>query len=913
MAQKVAAATGAWSAAATWNSVTNTPTLHASTNVTIDGTARFTAAFTAPNMTNACTGVLIFVNAVGTGGTVTVTLQESTIDTAAARTINITSLTALTWVYFTFATPYVFTTTGAGAYRFKIQAAAPTGTTNAAADSGGSLYAYLATDDRTGVPGTTDDIWICGLNQATAITVTMDGTQTIGSGTDTVLAVQRTLGNAISLNNLGVLAWDTTADGTLTCKGNIICNNNSGELQMGTVATPMPAARVARLRFDMAVAGNHGLRVFDTGKLTLQGQMAWGTAYKAKYVSGTGVAASPLVVDTAVDWNVGDEIAVSATSDNATNYQETEYRFIITKNSPTSYVLSATSGGAEAAFTYTHNTNAWVLNIQRNVLIDSTNSARGFYILTNSSVDGNIDCDWIRFETIGTGTANKLGFTLSVSSGFIGFGDVDYSVFYRYATGLLTTTTRSILSFTGIIAVNQAAGGTGAGVQTTTNPHNKTFVDCFVFGTLRRGFSFVDTFNLRLTRCYAIACNADNNSVSSGMTFSGVGSVTADDCEIHACRRAGLYMPGAVDVAFNDLLCGTKGINTSIDLDVSAVGIYDTVVFINSSFGSATLVSNYLSMLEGSTVAFHAFNGNSNNHTWYKPNGIARSTGAGLVDTTNKTAGNLTVRIAPETVVPGFVWEFLVGIKANTAASIFGFAQKNVAFGTDVVTIELFLPGSTTADATATLDNTTGAWQVFNLAANYTGSVAAFATVRITAKTVTAAAYVYFTDFYNGTNVLTGLQAWYNGKPTPVMTDLLGDPASVWAILTSTLTTPGTIGALLVDNVDASIADVEADTQDIQATLAANLDAAVSTRATPAQVNAEVVDALATDAYAEPAGVPAATASLAAKIGWLMALARNKILQTATLQSLRNDADSGNIATAAVSDDTVTATRDEWT
>jgi predicted kinase len=93
-----------------------------------------------------------------------------------------------------------------------------------------------------------------------------------------------------------------------------------------------------------------------------------------------------------------------------------------------------------------------------------------------------------------------------------------------------------------------------------------------------------------------------------------------------------------------------------------------------------------------------------------------------------------------------------------------------------------------------------------------------------------------------------------------------------------------------------------------------NLDAAISTRSTvtTAQVNAEVVDALATDTYAEPSSVPAATASLSAKIGWLMALGRNKLTQTSTTQTLRNDADNGSIGTATVSDDSTTFTRAEW-
>lgn len=81
---------------------------------------------------------------------------------------------------------------------------------------------------------------------------------------------------------------------------------------------------------------------------------------------------------------------------------------------------------------------------------------------------------------------------------------------------------------------------------------------------------------------------------------------------------------------------------------------------------------------------------------------------------------------------------------------------------------------------------------------------------------------------------------------------------------------------------------------------------------TAAAVNAEVDTALATTTYAEPSGVPAATASLKDKIGWLAALARNKLTQTATTQTLRNDADGADIAASTVSDDGTTATRGEF-
>jgi len=56
-----------------------------------------------------------------------------------------------------------------------------------------------------------------------------------------------------------------------------------------------------------------------------------------------------------------------------------------------------------------------------------------------------------------------------------------------------------------------------------------------------------------------------------------------------------------------------------------------------------------------------------------------------------------------------------------------------------------------------------------------------------------------------------------------------------------------------------------------------------------AQVNAEVVDALATDTYAEPSGVPAATATLATKLGWLFMALRNQVTVTATKKTFFDD------------------------
>ena len=89
--------------------------------------------------------------------------------------------------------------------------------------------------------------------------------------------------------------------------------------------------------------------------------------------------------------------------------------------------------------------------------------------------------------------------------------------------------------------------------------------------------------------------------------------------------------------------------------------------------------------------------------------------------------------------------------------------------------------------------------------------------------------------------------------------------------------------------------------------IVASLEAAAA-----ATVNAQVVDALATDTYAEPGQEsPGATVSLSTKISYLYKAFRNKITQTATTLSIYNDAEAVVDQKATVSDDATTYTRGE--
>jgi hypothetical protein len=94
-----------------------------------------------------------------------------------------------------------------------------------------------------------------------------------------------------------------------------------------------------------------------------------------------------------------------------------------------------------------------------------------------------------------------------------------------------------------------------------------------------------------------------------------------------------------------------------------------------------------------------------------------------------------------------------------------------------------------------------------------------------------------------------------------------------------------------------------------------NVDGTVAgqTPADAADVNAQVLDVLNVDTFAEPGDeVPASTTSLVDKIGYLYKFLRNKIETTATKINVYDDAGTNVDQTATISDDATTFTRGEF-
>jgi hypothetical protein len=144
---------------------------------------------------------------------------------------------------------------------------------------------------------------------------------------------------------------------------------------------------------------------------------------------------------------------------------------------------------------------------------------------------------------------------------------------------------------------------------------------------------------------------------------------------------------------------------------------------------------------------------------------------------------------------------------------------------------------------------------------------------------------------------VTGAVASVTGAVGSVTGDVGGD------VVGSVASVTGNVGGNVTGSVGSVIGNVGGNVTGSVGSLAAQAKA---------DVNAEVLDVLAVDTFAQPASVPAATSTIKDKINWLFTVGRNKITQTADTTIVRNDADSATIGSSTVSDDGTTATRGKF-
>jgi hypothetical protein len=794
---------GNYNTAATWDTVAfaGSPNFN-TTNVTTAGIN--SEVFTAPNTTNAITGVwLMCASPPAAGCDWTMQILESGVPVGSIATFAQADFPASNpyipqWIYFRFPTPYTYTTTAAGTYRFVLKSTvANSGAVNVNAGSTGWLI--MATDNRHAAPISTSQVWIGPHNGTTQIDVTVDGTSGLATGgapQASMPVIRNITPRAIYIGGGAVeskakLIWDTAADATLAFTGEIVVADG-GELRMGTIASPYPAGKTAILSTPSTSTNANQIASYGNGIINMVGSDL--TYDRTTYVSGLGTAASPLITAAPVDWSVGNKICVAASSNNGTNYNEGENKFIITKNSSTSYVVSNTSGGAENALTNTH-TNAIIVNLTRNVQLKGTSgTTKCIAVSLDNATTANSNFKSANLNNMGTlngtpsiGTKGQGG--LSIPAGLA--IPVDNCVFDEINNyGMLVFTSSALTRSKNIFANSGAfsSAGTASGLGVASTALNQTFVDHVFINNQRQGIEYRG-INCTFTNTTIIGCNCAGVAAQGGFSPYNAGPFIMSNPQMHCNRIGGYALNSSVNSTITGGNLGTNGYNGA-DVVVAPGSANTNILFDAITAGSATLVSGHTSGAVGATeVLFNRLNGTTNNHMWFTEYGSARSTGAGLSDTVVRTPGTLNLRIAPENATNGFVWEYLVPAKPGRAVQSYLFIEKNAAFATDDVNVELFLPGSTVADAIASVSDVTGSYNVYAVAAVYAGTESLYARVRVTAKTVTAAAYIYIADIFNGTNEIINLNTWYRGKPSTIMFEQIGDADAVLSSIIEGTTT----------------------------------------------------------------------------------------------------------------------------
>jgi hypothetical protein len=135
---------------------------------------------------------------------------------------------------------------------------------------------------------------------------------------------------------------------------------------------------------------------------------------------------------------------------------------------------------------------------------------------------------------------------------------------------------------------------------------------------------------------------------------------------------------------------------------------------------------------------------------------------------------------------------------------------------------------------------------------------------------------------------------------TQVAADLLAAHGSgSWTTATG-FSTPANV----TDSRDAVLAKLPAALEGGRIAAALDSDAFES-------INAQVVDALSVDTYAELSSPPAATSSLKDKITWMFMMLRNKVTQTSTQRKLHADDNVTVVGTESVTDDGTTYTKEK--
>jgi hypothetical protein len=760
-----------WNGSAYEKMVTGITSINNSTAVQTTNTGVTSTAFTAPSLLYNATGVLFCNHSNPTSGNWLVELLESGV-VKASGTVNFADMKP-GFQYVRFTTPYTFATLAAGAYAVKVTNTVINNGNWAAANTG---FWYEVTYSDTLTPAVGDDVWVGGFHNSglTTKTLTFSGTSTsFGSGTDKAVTTttNRTMGAGLTVFDGGEATFDTSADTTVQIRGSVFVTQGGHYNQ---VASASDIEQVSKLVFDCETAnnnygvicanGSHG------GRVTFQGKQ---TTVSIQYASGVGTAANPIVTSSAHGLAVNDELIIPGLT-----YGGNQRRYVISIPSSTQLVVSSTLGGAESAITNTPTAGVWIGNLTRNCVVTALNTSRGYYMWISNTSPQQSKFSFVRWEYASCSSGFALNFNSSSLSataacqpshmeGMVGYQNsaAGRTSWYLYNSIPVTATDNILYETLG----SNYNGQSGFALQTASNKIVNGLYHYAAPGSTANCAAFslmVSSVNNTITDLHSYGAAANNGSAAYAIGIFASSGNTFNNCTVNNSRVRGVLLETGSKNRFNNCNFGTIGSNLA-DIKITSSTL-NTAAFEDCSFGSATLLDNYLNGLSGTDIAFQNMDGNTSKHRWYTQDGSFWSSGSGLADTTVRTAGRLALAIKPEDATDGGVVPFKVPANPASTVLFYAYLYRNATFSSGDLIAELFLPGTLltdTPDDTVTLATTTGVWLPFSLSAYNAGTDPRYATIRITAKTATAGAYAFLADPYDADR----LSLWDEGHVAPVL------------------------------------------------------------------------------------------------------------------------------------------------
>jgi hypothetical protein len=232
---------------------------------------------------------------------------------------------------------------------------------------------------------------------------------------------------------------------------------------------------------------------------------------------------------------------------------------------------------------------------------------------------------------------------------------------------------------------------------------------------------------------------------------------------------------------------------------VPQAGYYVDATF-KSPIGTATVSSNYSSMVTGSAIKVENYNNTTSDDRVWKATGKTQRTISGLTDTTVRTAGGSAMRYLPESSTTNHDWTFSVAtgniLGQATDMGIWVYIN-NAAYwaGTNQmprITVN-YDNGTTTYGEAA---QTAGSWQYIHAVFTPTTS---YGSITVTLSAMTDAtltnAYVYWDDFSGGFLVNTTMDSWSSALPVPPAYSFNVNAADFWDASTAGRTAAGSMGS----------------------------------------------------------------------------------------------------------------------